>query len=252
MVRWQRSPVLVACVAILLDARGQTAATQGPTARIWVGRHHEIEEFLRTAECVSMEALGPNRVARCVFPPGGLVARMAWRSLPPGTYRGFRESYNAEIAAYELDKLLAMDMVPPTVERQLQGNNGAAQVWVENAFGVKADELPGPPRRAHWEGQLLRMTIFDNLIGNRDRNKGNMLRDAGWNLILIDHSRAFGDGPELPRKLLRIDEGYWARIESLTRGQLDAALRPWLGESEIGAILDRRERMRAEIKSLPR
>ena len=50
----------------------------------------------------------------------------------------------------------------------------------------------------------------------------------------------------------RIDEGFWARIESLTRSQLDAALRAWLGDNEIKAILDRRERMRAEIRSLPR
>ena len=42
------------------------------------------------------------------------------------------------------------------------------------------------------------MTMFDNLIGNRDRNRGNMLRDAEWNVILLDHSRAFGVGSELP------------------------------------------------------
>ena len=79
-----------------------------------------------------------------------------------------------------------------------------------------------------------------------------MLRDAGWNLILIDHSRAFGAGTDLPHKLSRIDEGYWARIDSLTRPQLDAALHAWLGEGEIRAILDRRERMRGAISSLPR
>jgi hypothetical protein len=252
MVRLRSVPVLVACLVILLDSPGQMAATQGLTAKIWVGRYQEIEEYLRTAECVSMEALGPNRFARCTFRPGGPVARMAWRSLPPGTYRGFWESYKADIAAYELDKLLRMDMVPPAVERQIQGNNGAAQLWVENIFGVKADESPGEANRAHWEAQLLRMTIFDDLIGNRDRNRGNMLRDAGWNLILIDHSRAFGAGTELAHKLSRIDEGYWARIESLTRNQLDGVLRPWLGEPEIRAILDRRERIRAEIRSLPR
>ena len=252
MIRLRRVPVLVACVAILLGSQGQTAATQGQTAKIWVGRYQEIEEYLRTAECVSMEALGPNRSARCTFRPGGPVARMAWRSLPPGTYRGFRESYKADIAAYELDKLLRMDMVPPAVERQLQGNNGAAQLWVENIFGVKADESPGESNRADWEDQLLRMTMFDDLIGNRDRNQGNILRDSGWNLILLDHSRAFGAGTELPRKLSRIDEGYWAKIESLTRHQLDAALHAWLGEAEIRAILDRRERMRTEIRSLPR
>jgi hypothetical protein len=167
-------------------------------------------------------------------------------------YGGFWQSYKAEVAAYELDKLLKMDMVPPTVERQLQGNKGAAQLWVENVLEVKADESSGESNRADWENQRVRMTMFDALIGNRDRNLGNMLRDAAWNLMLLDHSGAFGAGAELPHKLSRIDEGYWARIESLTRNQLDAALHLWLGEAEIRAILDRRERMRVEIRLLPR
>ena len=252
MIRLRGMSARVACLAVLLGSTGQPASTQGLSAKIWVGRYQEIEEYLRTAECVSMEALGPNRAARCTLRPGGPVARMAWRSLPPGIYGGFWQSYKAEIAAYQLDKLLKMDMVPPTVERQLQGNTGAAQLWVENVFGVKADESPGESSRADWEAQLVRMTMFDDLIGNRDRNRGNMLRDATWSLILLDHSRAFGAGSELPHKLSRIDEGYWTRIESLTRDQLDAALSAWLGENEIRAILDRRERMRIDIKSLPR
>jgi hypothetical protein len=128
---------------------------------------------------------------------------MAWRSLPPGTYRGFWESYKAEIAAYELDKLLRMDMVPPTVERQLQGHNGAAQLWVENVFGVKAAESPGEANRADWEDQLARMTMFDDLIGNRDRNQEHA-RDADG----TDSARSFTGvrgGTELP-ELSRIDE----------------------------------------------
>ena len=71
-------------------------------------------------------------LARCTLRPGGPVARMAWKTLAPGIYRGFFASYKNEIAAYELDKLLKLDMVPPTVERQLQGITGAAQLWVEN------------------------------------------------------------------------------------------------------------------------
>jgi hypothetical protein len=79
-----------------------------------------------------------------------------------------------------------------------------------------------------------------------------MLRDAAWHLILIDHMRAFGTFPEPPHKLKRIDEAYWTRIEGLTRNQLDRALQAWLEPDQIQAILDRRERMRAEIKLLPR
>jgi hypothetical protein len=50
----------------------------------------------------------------------------------------------------------------------------------------------------------------------------------------------------------RIDGECWARIESLTRSQLDAALRAWLGEDEIRAILGRREKMRAGIRTVPK
>jgi hypothetical protein len=252
MIRLRRVAVFLICLPTFLGCQGQPAFTQGISAKIWVGRYQEIEEYLRTAECVSMQGSDPRKAVRCTLRPGGPFPRMAWRSLPPGVYRGFWESYKAEIATYELDKLLKMDMVPPSVERQLQGNQGAAQLWVDNAVGVKEDESPAESHRADWENQLTRMTMFDNLIGNRDRNRANMLRDVAWNVILLDHARAFGAGTELPYRMSRVDEGCWAKIESLTRSQLDAALRAWLDENQIRAILDRRERMRAEIRSLPK
>ena len=118
-------PSFSICLPAFLGCQGQPACTQGLGAKIWVGRYQEIEEYLRTAECVSMEVLLLANVMRCTLRPGGPVARMAWRALPPGVHRGFCESYRAEIAAYELDKLLKMDMVPPSVERQIQGNKGA-------------------------------------------------------------------------------------------------------------------------------
>ena len=132
---------VLACLAAFLD-QGPPAAQAGPGAKIWVGRHQEIEEYLRTAECVSMEMIVPS-TGRCTLRPGGPVARMAWRPLRPGVHRGFRESYKAEIAAYALDKLLQLDMVPPSVERQLEGSRGAAQLWVEDVTPPGRDAPPG-------------------------------------------------------------------------------------------------------------
>ena len=95
--------------------------------------------------------------------------------------------------------------------------------------------------------------MFDNLIGNRDRNRGNMLRDRAWNLILLDHSRALRRRHRAPHKMNRIDEGFWAKIEGLTRKSARSRRSAqWLDENQIKAILDRREKMRAEIKSLPK
>ncbi len=251
MIRLRRAAVPLLLLPALLGHE-RAGSTEQSDAKIWVGRYQEIEEYLRTAECVSKTTFGPSRAARCNLPAGGPVARMAWRPLPPGVYRGFRESYKAEIAAYEVDKLLKLDMVPPTVERQLEGTTGAAQVWVENIVGLKDSSSPEEATRAKWENQLLRMAMFDDLIGYRDRNLGNTLRDASWQLILIDHSRAFTATSELPRKLTRIDRALWDTMEKLTRAQLDTVLKPWLDENEIAAVVERRERMRAEIKSLPK
>lgn len=250
MIRLRALTALVICLLPAL-LEGQPASGQKPSAKIWLGRYEEIEDYLRAAECERMEVLNPS-MTRCTLRAGGPVARMAWRPLPPGVHRGFRESSKTEIAGYELDKLLKMDMVPPTVERQLDGITGSAQLWVENVTDSRTDASPAEQNRAGWENQLVRMTMFDNLIGNRERNRATMLRDAGWNLILIDHSRAFGTDTELRHKMSRADEGLWARIESLTRKQLDTVLGPWLDDDQIAALVERREKMKAEVKLLLR
>jgi hypothetical protein len=241
--------ILVVLLGLLPASSGpeQAASAEKASAKTWVGRHHEIEESLRTEECVSLEVL--KYLLRCTFRSGGPVARMAWRPLVLGPSRGFTENYKTEIAAYELDKLLKMDMVPPTVERQIQGKVGGATLWVEKIVDAMGPDPTDAESRAHWDAQLTRMVMFDNLIGNRERNKRNMLRDDSWNLILIDYNRAFGSGAELRYKMARIDDELWAKIEALTRSQLDAALRDWLDASEINAILERREAMSAAIKS---
>jgi hypothetical protein len=116
-------------------------------------------------------------------------------------------------------------MVLPSVERQLEGSRGAAQLWVEDVTPLLHAASPGGPDGADWAKQVVRMRMFDDLIGNQDRNAGNILHDAAWNLILVDHSRAFGEGTELPHKLSRVDEGFWARIEALTPAKLEAGAR---------------------------
>lgn len=231
-----------------LAGQDTSPASQEPSAKTWVGRYEEMEEYLRTAECVDTFQKPAATAARCTLPSGGPIGRIAWRS-PSGINRGFRESYKTEIAAYELDKLLKMDMVPPTVERQMLGTKGAAQQWLEGVVDLKTGGSPDESHRSHWENQLVRVRMFDNLIANRERNLGNFLRDKAWNVFLIDHSRAFGTGNELLHDMKQIDREFWTRIEGLTRKQLDDALGQWLDQDQIRAILDRRDTMRAKIKS---
>ena len=94
------------------------------------------------------------------------------------------------------------------------------------------------------------MKMFDNLIGNKDRNAGNFLVDDDSNLFLIDHSRAFIGDKDLPWELVHVDRGLWKRMLALDEPTLMTALSKWVGKGEIRAILARRDRMKTVIDGL--
>ena len=154
------------------------------SAKIWTERAPEIEAYLKTAEVVGMEDLkaGVTKPRKAKLSPGGPVEAFSWKAIKPGRYSGYWESYKSEIAAYELDKLLGLGMIPPTVEKRVQGDVGAAVMWAsptrsfKELGGVPGQQgVTGPPPQqvAPWTRQIVKAKMFDNLIGNIDPNLGN-------------------------------------------------------------------------------
>ena len=90
------------------------------------------EAFIAAAPIERFEDLsvGVTHPRRAFLRPGGLVESVAWKVLPPGRVSGSWESYKSEIAAYELDKLLNLGMVPVAVEKQWKHEIGAAILWL--------------------------------------------------------------------------------------------------------------------------
>jgi hypothetical protein len=220
-------------------------------ASTWLGHTDAIERHLREAAVTSIEDIGTGvtRPRRAHLDPPSPVESLVWKVLPPGRRNGFWESYKSEIAAYELDKLLDMRMVPPAVERTINGETGAAIMWIGSVKSVK--ETGGKvPSGAVWGQALRRLQMFDNLIANIDRNAGNILIGMPGELILIDHSRAFTDETKLVRPIERVDAALWQRMTALTRDDLTRALSRWLDDDAIGAIIERRDRMAADVDKL--
>ena len=220
------------------------------SSKVWLERHAEFEAFLRDAPFQRIEdvPIGVTRPQRGFFDPGGLVTSAAWKLLPPGRSNGFWESYKSEIAAYELDKLLGLNMVPPAVEKRHRGERGAAILWVEGVRPWKeVEHQPKPPK---WNLEAIRMKMFDNLIGNIDRNAGNLIVDHDWNLYLIDHSRAFVSETRLRVEMTRIDRALWERMAALDEATLTSALGDWLDGRSIRAMLRRRDAMTKAIDEL--
>jgi hypothetical protein len=221
------------------------------SVRSWLGREPQIEAHLTTADVTSLEDIGTGvtHPRRAHLSPAEPVESLVWKVLPPGRRSGYWESYKSEIAAYELDKLLHLDMVPPVVERRVGDEVGAAVMWVDGPRSVK--QMGGKvPTGVVWGRSIRKMLLFDNLIGNPDRNAGNILIGPPGEMILIDHSRAFIDDTKLPNPLERVDAMLWERVKTLTRDELTQALGRWIDEDAIGAMVERRDRMVKTVDQL--
>jgi len=220
------------------------------SANVWRGREAAIEAHLRSAAVTRLEEIGTGvtRPRRAWLEPAAPVDSLVWKPLPPGKRGGHWESYKSEIAAYQLDRLLAMQMIPPAVERQIEGESGAAIMWLDGVSSVKQSggQVPSAPI---WGGAIRKMLMFDNLIANPDRNAGNILIGVPGELILIDHSRAFGTDTRL-HKFERVDAALWERLSAVTDADLRRVLQPWMEEDAVTATIERRRKMMAAVDRL--
>jgi hypothetical protein len=99
----------------------------------------------------------------------------------------FKDTYKFNIAAYLLDRILDLNMIPVTVERKVDGHSAAVTWWIDNVLmdekkRLEKNEKPPVPARAKWNKQIYILRLFDQLIANKDRNLGNIVITKNWNV----------------------------------------------------------------------
>jgi len=164
------------------------------------------------------------------------------------TELNFKDTYRFNIAGYRLARLVGIDTVPMSVERNVGGKVAAVTWWVDDVQMDEKERLkrktmgPNPLRTSN---QIQTMRIWDELIQNRDRNQGNILWTNDWTMWLIDHTRAFRLGKELlkPNEITRIDRGLFNRLKALTEESIEKAVGDALTKDERDAVLARRDRI---------
>jgi len=223
----------------------QAVASTVP-GKIWIDFKEEFEELLRTARVVAVEELGMGlkRPKKVTLSNGDLELSAVWKPRIQG-----QGSSRFEVAAYEVDKMLGLDMVPPTVLRTLAGDEGSLQLWIYGceSFGAVRDRAPDTPE---WRHQVLRMMTFDQFIANRARNQASILVDASWEIVLIDHSLSFwgiGTLMELPA---RFDRRMVEELRQLERPVLLARLGGLLTEQQVESLLERRDALVTHVEKL--
>lgn len=166
----------------------------------------------------------------------------------------FVDSYRYSVAAYGLAVLLGLDdMMPVTVERELLHRKGSLTWWVDDVKfdeGARLKEKVNAPDVEAWNRQMYRMRLFTQLVADTDRNVGNVLITSDWKLWMIDFTRAFRRTHELlaPGDVTRCDRQLLDRLKALTKEEVVAATKPYIGGAEVDAVMARRDAIVALVQ----
>jgi hypothetical protein len=223
------------------------------------------EDFLKTAKVVAQKQYsGAEAVTNpwaLTLEKDGVQHKGLWKNAFGERVGGHKESWKGEIAAYRLSRALGLNMVPPTVEREFQGDRGSCQLWVDswNNFETVLKKKLNPPgiKAMYFARAMCLQRAFDNLIGNEDRHQRNYLIMEDWRLILIDHSRTFQTTKKFTTKLIydeKFKEGpqfimatvpraFFEALKALTAESIRTTVGDYLTDDEIAATMARRDLM---------
>lgn len=217
----------------------------------------EMEQFLINAEILQRKAIGQGvtNSEKAMLSDGKLQHEAHIQSIDVqnnsftssrGTELNFKDSYKYNIAAYRLDKIMDLNMIPVSVVRKVGGKTSAVTWWVDDKMFDDVDRKKQgiePPNQDDWNKQMYVVRVFDQLIYNTDRNLGNLVIDKQWRMWMIDHTRAFRLQTKLlnEKNLVMCDRKLLSSMRKLDQDTMEEQLLPFLTKGEIKAILARRD-----------
>jgi hypothetical protein len=215
------------------------------------------EEFLRNAEITKTKGVseGITNTQRATLTDGVITHDAQIQTIDQrktsftdarGTYLNFADSYKHNIAAYELDKIMDIGMIPPSVERVVRGQTSSMTWWVDDVQMTEKQRYQKkitPRDQTAWNRQIYCVRTFDELIYNFDRNLGNLLITKQWRIWMIDHTRAFLPYRKLndAKRLVQCDRHLLAAMRALTLEKVQQGFDRYVDGLRIEGLMARRD-----------
>jgi hypothetical protein len=240
-----------------------------------IARRAQWEEFLKTADIVAFARIGEGVTNpwKLTLRQGGVENKGAWKGLDE-RHGYFADSWKYEIAAYRIDRLIGLNMVPPTVEREFKGKRGSLSLWIQNRgslLDIEEKKIPIPASAQAQMNDMKYVTrLWACLVANDDLTQQNILITEDWRTILIDHSRAFRWSREYTERLIygahgiktfedgrpvlfrRVPRRLVDSIKDLDFATVKEAVGPYLTDGEIASVIARKKLLLDEIDAMVR
>lgn len=161
-----------------------------------------------------------------------------------------KKGFLPELAAYQLDRLLDLDMVPVTVRREVNGKQGTLQ-FSPTATKTEPERVHSGRGGSAWcplARQWNTMYIFDALIFNSGRRPEFMLYSPkNWQMLLVGHAGSFGTGkgrpPHLKNIEMDINDSWVSALGELSDDVLHEKLADVLDKRQLASLGKRRDRL---------
>ena len=253
-----KKPITPAWVLLSLAfLAGMPAGARGPAEG---GRTAlaDTEKFLRGARVMSVSkevSAGRSRPWIVTLTDGSVRRRAIFKYFDYRRPQAEPHSYKYELAAYQLDKLLGAEIVPPAVERKVEGRKGSLQIFLDNCVSEQDRQRKRltPPDPVGFARALEGVRAFEGLVNDECRDTSDLyVGTDDWHVWRVDFSEAFApsrdlrDGCQITVCSRRFYEGLVRSSEPAIR----LSVRPYLSEQETEALLSRRIRLVAVLRAL--
>jgi len=238
----------------------------------------EIEQFLLKAKVIKVSGIkkGVTGSLQATLSDGKIThlahiqpideRKQQFQGDKGGVEFDFRDSWEFNIAGYKIDRLIGMNIVPVSVQRIHDYKPAAYTWWLDDVMMDEEERLARkkanekakekkeaePPDVEKWNQQMQMVRVFDELIGNVDRNLGNLMITKDWRVWPIDHTRAFRTNKQLKTaaNVTRADRAVLERMKALDKDTLKRETGKHLSTFQIDAILARRDAIVKRLEGL--